>query len=523
MIFTFFFGNVNNYSYSKKRKTIKSKSAKSIKSNKRNKSKKKTSTKKGSLSYQIDTIFVIKDIEFINKYNEQLILEKQINEKLINEKKIIEKSQNSSKKLNKSTNLSTTLSKKTITQQQIDTNNIPTYFNLEFKRGRIVNSAHIIKIPKKYFNNIDIIKANNTVRDLKKLAHILEINDTLSLFSPYFGGVNASFWRAYTNTPIGPTFIGGEPIELNTYKNWSSTFFDQNNSPYIGNFEVNASVTCFNLCEFQINNVNKRSDTNGVVLYNNYYGAEIPYISNDKLDKLLEETVTSFNDALELQDSTEQEFDIEQFRTIQKELEQSKNIENNLIKLAFEYLEAPVINKSIKAKVISKNSGVVPLNKNGFVISFGKDFPIDLMPKLGEIVNLNFNTNIYQDVIFKNSVSATPRLVTEGIAKHQAYEEGSKGRRFISKDLPRTAIGYDENKENLFLVCFEATDDQGHRGVSLEKLSILMKLIGCYDAMNLDGGGSSNMIVKSKNKVRSSSIFNSRKISVGIGLKSTKY
>lgn len=484
LLFIFLFGNINNYSVAKKRKSINSKSTKIAKRNKSKKVSQKSSSKKGSFTYQIDTIIIIKDIEYINKSNIKLTPK--------------------------------------IALQEIDTNNIPTYYNLEFKRGRIVNSAHVIKIPKKYFKNIEIIKANNTVRDLKKLAHLLEINDTLSLFSPYFGGVNASFWRAYTNLPIGPTFIGGEPIVLNTYKQWSSTFFDKDNIPYIGNFEVNASVTCFNLCEFLINNVNKRTDTNGVVLYNKYYGSEIPYVSEAKIDKLLDETVTSFNDALELQDSTEQEFDIEQFRATQKELEQNKNIENNLIKLTFEYISEPIINKEIKAKVISKNSGVVPLNKNGFVVSFGRDFPIDLMPKLGEIVNLNFNTNIHQDIIFKNSVSATPRLVTEGIAKHQAYEEGSKGRRFISKDLPRTAIGYDENKDNVFLVCIEATDDQGHKGVSLEKLSILMKLIGCYDAMNLDGGGSSNMIVKSQNKARKSSIFNSRKISVGIGLKSTK-
>lgn len=393
------------------------------------------------------------------------------------------------------------------------------YFNLHFTRGRVKHSAHVIEIDAEKFKDIEVIKAGNSVRDLRRLHDLLGIADSTDLIPDFLGGINASFWRAYSNNPIGPTFVNGEPIELKTYKNWSSTFFDRHNLPYIGNFSINATIRCEDLCEFTINNINKRNDSLGVILYNKYYGHEIPYVAEQKIEKLLEETLMSFNEALEVQDSTEDAFDIEQFKQSQREIEQDKNIEKNLIKIVCEYLEKPEINKTIRARVVSKNKGVVEIPENGFIVTFGIDYPEDLIPQIGKMIELKYETNIYPEVRFMHSVSATPRLVSEGIAKHQAYEEGSKGRRFILRDLPRTAIGYNEDKSKLYLVCLEATNDLGIKGVSLERLANIMKMIGCYDAMNLDGGGSSNMIFEGKNRARRSSMFNSRKISVAIGVK----
>lgn len=417
------------------------------------------------------------------------------------------------------------LAKKGVLNFIIDTNTVDnsyagiTYYNLSFKRGKSVNVADIIKVDKEKFNNVKVIKAGNSVRNLERLHKLLGIQDSTNLSFNFLGGVNASFWRAYSNSPIGPTFIDGEPIELKTHKQWSSVFFDINNIPYIDNFEVTGKVQCKELCEFEIDNVNKRKDSLGVVYYNKYYGSELPFVPTEKLDKLLEETLTSFSDALETQDSTEQSFDIEQFRQNQKELEQDKNIEKHLIKIVCEYLEEPVVNKAIKARVVSKNSGIVSIPQNGFIISFGIGYPEDLIPKIGKILTINFSTNTNSDILFSSSISATPRLVSAGVAAHKAYEEGSKGRRFISKDLPRTAFGYNKDKTTMYIVCLEATNDLGTKGVNLERLATIMKLIGCYDAMNFDGGGSSNMIFNGKNRARKSNMFFSRKISVALGVR----
>jgi len=113
-----------------------------------------------------------------------------------------------------------------------------------------------------------------------------------------------------------------------------------------------------------------------------------------------------------------------------------------------------------------------------------------------------------------NAVCGTPRLVRDGIAGHEAFEEGLKNKRFINGALPRTAIGNNKNKTKLFLVAVPGSKKQdGTIGASLTQLADIMEYIGCYDAQNLDGGGSTNMVVASNNVINPAL---SRKLSVSI-------
>ncbi len=55
-------------------------------------------------------------------------------------------------------------------------------------------------------------------------------------------------------------------------------------------------------------------------------------------------------------------------------------------------------------------------------------------------------------------------------------------------------------------------------GASLKQLAYIMKAIGCYDAMNLDGGGSTVMIIGGKNIMAPGSPQRSREISVAVAV-----
>lgn len=57
---------------------------------------------------------------------------------------------------------------------------------------------------------------------------------------------------------------------------------------------------------------------------------------------------------------------------------------------------------------------------------------------------------------------------------------------------PRTCIGYNENE--VFLVVFEGRGQDGAVGVDLREMCAFMKDLGCTQAMNLDGGGSSALV-----------------------------
>ena len=57
---------------------------------------------------------------------------------------------------------------------------------------------------------------------------------------------------------------------------------------------------------------------------------------------------------------------------------------------------------------------------------------------------------------------------------------------------PRTAIGHTADGKIVIMVV-DGRDSGGSKGVTLDELAMLMKGVGCTDALNLDGGGSTVM------------------------------
>ncbi len=61
---------------------------------------------------------------------------------------------------------------------------------------------------------------------------------------------------------------------------------------------------------------------------------------------------------------------------------------------------------------------------------------------------------------------------------------------------PRTAIGYSRNGRYLYLVVVDGRQPFYSEGITLKELADLMVSLGAQYAMNLDGGGSSTMVVQ---------------------------
>lgn len=61
---------------------------------------------------------------------------------------------------------------------------------------------------------------------------------------------------------------------------------------------------------------------------------------------------------------------------------------------------------------------------------------------------------------------------------------------------PRTAVGLADNGETLVLVVVDGRREGEASGMSLLELANLMQGLGCRDALNLDGGGSSEMALR---------------------------
>ncbi|MFA6571527.1 MAG: phosphodiester glycosidase family protein [Bacteroidota bacterium] len=371
---------------------------------------------------------------------------------------------------------------------------------------------------------LGVLKAKNLADELEKLQDMIRRSDTTTDYN-VLGAVNGNFWRAYHNTPIGPTVINGEVVEMRTHKRWSAAFFDEDSRMYIDNFFMDGSVE-LNRKLFSLDNINRRTDTSGIIMYNHFSGDTIPFISKQNLDwelnQAIKEITESEQDSI-LNDSTEVEFDTLKLRQEIFLSRRSEMSEYKLYKAQLVYLDTPTVNKEIRCRVIGIDTGAVEIPDKGCLISFGSDFPQKSLPKKDDILKFRFSTNVYESNEFYNSVSGTPRLVRHGLAKHEAYEEGSKGRRFINQQLPRTAIGTDKYNRKLFLVAVESNcPNDGKYGATLAQLSTIMKQLGCYEAMNLDGGGSTLMAVGCKNVLYKSRPEASRRLSVGVAIMQKK-
>ena len=93
---------------------------------------------------------------------------------------------------------------------------------------------------------------------------------------------------------------------------------------------------------------------------------------------------------------------------------------------------------------------------------------------------------------FPDAVSAGPVLIQNSSIRVTSEEELFFGTS-IPKIHPRTAVGYTKDGE-LLLVVVDGRQQQS-RGVNLNELAEIMKSLGAVEALNLDGGASSSMVV----------------------------
>jgi exopolysaccharide biosynthesis protein len=69
---------------------------------------------------------------------------------------------------------------------------------------------------------------------------------------------------------------------------------------------------------------------------------------------------------------------------------------------------------------------------------------------------------------------------------------------FASSRHPRTALGWDPERRRLWIVVVEGRREGRSAGMTLPELADLFLALGATEALNLDGGGSSVMVVQGR-------------------------
>ena len=147
----------------------------------------------------------------------------------------------------------------------------------------------------------------------------------------------------------------------------------------------------------------------------------------------------------------------------------------------------------------------VSVDKNGVVLEKVTEAEPITIPEGGYVLSahMSFNTFLLDNVEIGDKISvditSAPDykkietavgggavLVRDGIAQTE-FSHNVTGRN------PRTAIGLDKTGKKVTLVVLEGRSNNA-RGMTQSELAELMAELGCYTALNFDGGGSSTMV-----------------------------
>lgn len=104
----------------------------------------------------------------------------------------------------------------------------------------------------------------------------------------------------------------------------------------------------------------------------------------------------------------------------------------------------------------------------------------------------------------KTAIGGGPLLIDNGEVKNTYVAELFYGDSGIDPtgNQPRTAIGVTRDKKMIIFVCEGRQMTKGIKGLSTEDVANVLLDLGCVEAINLDGGGSSCMLVNGKETIK---------------------
>jgi len=156
-----------------------------------------------------------------------------------------------------------------------------------------------------------------------------------------------------------------------------------------------------------------------------------------------------------------------------------------------------------EGRILAEGKGSSLIPDDGYVLS-ASGRQIDSLKAINDLNGDITLTHGYQSLLESRSTpviegtsyaTAGPILIREGqpVTDHTSEQIRED---FITTRHPRTAIGIGENHDMLYLIVVDGRQPQLSVGMSLPELTSFLLKLGAYQGYNLDGGGSSTMVVR---------------------------
>ncbi|GAA1373726.1 phosphodiester glycosidase family protein [Streptomyces beijiangensis] len=150
-------------------------------------------------------------------------------------------------------------------------------------------------------------------------------------------------------------------------------------------------------------------------------------------------------------------------------------------------VEADIVNGTVVAVNDKAGSGAIP---DGETVLIGRDTGADVLSALrpGDHVSTAYEPRTDGGSVPRTAVGGSGLLVVDGQAQNW---EGRPN----NATAPRTAVGFSKDGLTMHVLVVDGRQaDSG--GTTLTELALMMKKLGAYSALNLDGGGSSVLLAR---------------------------
>jgi hypothetical protein len=113
---------------------------------------------------------------------------------------------------------------------------------------------------------------------------------------------------------------------------------------------------------------------------------------------------------------------------------------------------------------------------------------------IGDTVSLTLGT--YPDLDQVTAlIGGGPRIIDQGTRPESFVGHEGMGDAFVNTAHPRTAVGMNKDSTKVYFITVDGRQDGFSLGMSLSRMADYLIDFGVYNAVNLDGGGSTTMVV----------------------------
>lgn len=258
------------------------------------------------------------------------------------------------------------------------------------------------------------------------------------------GAINADFYSS-GGIPIGSQVINGEIMKINNY--FSTIAFSPENFPFLDFANYEGKVITKDSI-ISINGVNTTRNSDFLVLYNSYMGAATG--TNQWGSEMLIQPIDPW-----------------------------------------------IVNDTVRCVVMSKENyiGNMTITQGWAVLSShgkAKEFT-DAFISIGDTIKLLNSITTMPDRI-SELIGGYPKIVKDGIDYVDLGYQQEGGPPHTYERHPRTAVGFSSDSSKAYFI---TVDGRGYSlGMTLHELAQFMISIGVHYGLNLDGGGSTTMIVR---------------------------